>query len=910
MTKGSRRRPHDTKPNVGESEQHVLLESMGYAKNMRNLREELKWEMDLLRNEIKDSMRSCLDDTKEIMKEVLEKTRRVEEAQSGDALKTYFQTAREDMRIGLEHLARLFEEQISENTSHVLSDVGALRQHQEDTEQALFEEIAKVHTGASNLENLVSHSVGQITELLNDQQATSSENFTDIRLMSQDTSKYGEVLTTNLESHLKRHLQQQSVNVDFTEVFRVLDKSQRNTSNDIKMLGSELAKIQQELNLDFPVELLNQGGAADAGQSVHKQMQLPGSVEAANMLPLGDQPSKAPMGHAQTIGTAQHTPTGAESSQVGDTFSRRRTRKSVKRRSENNAESAPFRIRRVRHYWSQTDGGELTEQSCQTEVQKHKKTARVMRAVGVARKTIGLGAGGVASIEPMTARKAKPMISDVEALKKQARENLIKPQYNVFDYYWEYGCFQRIAKSALFQNLTFVIIFLNSIWIGIDLDNNDATVLTEAHPIFFIAENAFCLFFFSEVCIRFMAFRKKKYCFRDAWFLFDVLLVGLMVVETWIIVAVMKILGMTKASDLGPVSILRVARMAKMARMARMVRLVRMFPELIVLIKGIKAAVRSVMVFFMLWMLIIYIYAVILRQATEEAEIGKRYFRSVPAAMNTLLLRGILPEFADFMDDVGDEIPVLWPILMSFILLASITMMNMLIGVLVEVVSVLSAVEKESATVTRVASGLRQAMTALGRDTSASLSQDEFRNLLVQSEIVSIAVDAGVDVYNLLEQSDIVFESLQQESPASQSQMSFEKFIDTILTMRESNHATVKDTSQNLRVISRMMRDTTNKAEDNLTKHIGSEVHHLEKELSTAMANMQQVVADAAKRSDDEYDDEDDEEEDDDEEAVAAPEGDPPMIPLDSLDSAGSVAYGSKSLADAPAFSLTRSTTY
>ena len=35
--------------------------------------------------------------------------------------------------------------------------------------------------------------------------------------------------------------------------------------------------------------------------------------------------------------------------------------------------------------------------------------------------------------------KPKPMVADAEALKKQARANLVRPQYNVFDDYWDTG---------------------------------------------------------------------------------------------------------------------------------------------------------------------------------------------------------------------------------------------------------------------------------------------------------------------------------------------------------------------------------------------------------------------------------------------------------------------------------------
>jgi hypothetical protein len=301
----------------------------------------------------------------------------------------------------------------------------------------------------------------------------------------------------------------------------------------------------------------------------------------------------------------------------------------------------------------------------------------------------------------------------------------------------------------------------------------------------------------------------------------------------------MKLVGMDNSSDLGPVSILRVARMAKMARMARMVRLVRAFPELVVLLKGIKAAVRSVMVFFGLWIIMIYIYAVVFKQISADRDIGERYFHSIPAAMNTLLLRGILPDFADLMDDVSEDMPFLWPILLSFILLASLTMMNMLIGVLVEVVHVLSAVEKESMTVSHVAFGLRSAMHHLQKDTSVDLSHADFRHLLVQPEVASIVHEAGVDVVVLLDHSDIIFESLQQED--GEREMTFEKFIDVVLNMRTANSATVKDISQQLRLMSNVVKETSMHSEDNLKHQLGTQLMKIRGELNTIIEQMQRA---------------------------------------------------------------------
>ena len=67
--------------------------------------------------------------------------------------------------------------------------------------------------------------------------------------------------------------------------------------------------------------------------------------------------------------------------------------------------------------------------------------------------------------------------------------------------------------------------------------------------------------------------------------------------------------------------------------------------------------------------------------------------------MSTLLLRGTLPDMADLVEDVGRVNIIYAAFMLFFILLASLTVLNMLVGVLCEVVSVVSAVEKESMTV-------------------------------------------------------------------------------------------------------------------------------------------------------------------------------------------------------------------
>merc|ERR1719203_1528480 len=76
--------------------------------------------------------------------------------------------------------------------------------------------------------------------------------------------------------------------------------------------------------------------------------------------------------------------------------------------------------------------------------------------------------------------------------------------------------------------------------------------------------------------------------------------------------------GAQNATNIGDMSILRIARTVRMLRISRMARILRAVPELLILLKGVKAASRSVFVFFTLWLIIIYIYALMFRQICES----------------------------------------------------------------------------------------------------------------------------------------------------------------------------------------------------------------------------------------------------------------------------------------------------
>merc|ERR1712195_339616 len=98
--------------------------------------------------------------------------------------------------------------------------------------------------------------------------------------------------------------------------------------------------------------------------------------------------------------------------------------------------------------------------------------------------------------------------------------------------------------------------------------------------------------------------------------------------------------------------------------------------------------------------------------------------------MNTLLLDGILPQHAKTVNDLSGADAYFFPLIMCFIVLSAITVMYMLIGVLVDVISSIAAAEKEGMTISELASELRKLMSSMDRDADAPITHFEFRNFL------------------------------------------------------------------------------------------------------------------------------------------------------------------------------------
>eukprot|EP00747_Dinoflagellata_sp_TGD_P142915 gnl/TRDRNA2_/TRDRNA2_176311_c0_seq24.p1 gnl/TRDRNA2_/TRDRNA2_176311_c0~~gnl/TRDRNA2_/TRDRNA2_176311_c0_seq24.p1 ORF type:complete len:482 (+),score=115.63 gnl/TRDRNA2_/TRDRNA2_176311_c0_seq24:76-1521(+) len=377
--------------------------------------------------------------------------------------------------------------------------------------------------------------------------------------------------------------------------------------------------------------------------------------------------------------------------------------------------------------------------------------------------------------------------ADSEAMKERVRQTLLKkPQYNVFDFYYEDGVAPRIAKHPVFENVTLSIIALNAVWIAVDTDYNEADTMLEAEWYFQVMEHFFCTYFTFEWIVRFLSFRRKLDGLKDGWFKFDSLLVLLMVVETWFFSIVA--LGGGGANPLGGNT--AILRLFRLLRLSRLLRMLKSLPELMILIKGMATAMKSVSYVICLLVIITYVFAIAFVQlAPDGGYIADQFFAHVPLAMYSLLIYGtFLDNLADFCNAIRAESEIGMVLALLFIYFACMTVMNMLIGVLCEVITAVAETEKEERITSLVKEKMSNIVTGLDTDYNGKISYKEFTSILHIPEALLALQDVGVDPAGLVDFADLFF-----LEDGEYVELEFHRFMEMVLDLRDSNNSTVKD---------------------------------------------------------------------------------------------------------------------
>ena len=220
--------------------------------------------------------------------------------------------------------------------------------------------------------------------------------------------------------------------------------------------------------------------------------------------------------------------------------------------------------------------------------------------------------------------------------------------------------FLTVKEHKIFQSIVIVAIILSAFLVGASTFKISDTLIF----IFWFVDILITLFFIIEIIIRFIAEPNKKKFLKNGWNLFDTLIVFISIIP------------------IGPNSSILVFRLL---RIFRVLRLISAVPELKELIEALLLSIKRVFYVSLLLFIILYIYASFGSILFSEADPGR--WRDMGVSMITLVQVLTLSSWEQVMLPLQKIYWWSWIYFFSFIAIGSITVLNLIIAVLVDVVT-------------------------------------------------------------------------------------------------------------------------------------------------------------------------------------------------------------------------------
>ena len=220
--------------------------------------------------------------------------------------------------------------------------------------------------------------------------------------------------------------------------------------------------------------------------------------------------------------------------------------------------------------------------------------------------------------------------------------------------------FSKLKDNRIFQFSVVVIIILNAILIRATTYQLDPIFLNTIH----ILDYAITVFFVIEILIRFIGEKEKKNFLKDGWNVFDT-----------IIVAISLIPIPNNSSFL----------VLRLLRIFRVLRLISVIPELKKIIEAILASIKRVFFVSLLLFIILYIYATM--GSILFGEDDTKRWADLGISLITLFQVLTLSSWENVMLPMQAIYWWAWIYFCSFISICSITILNLVIAILDDVVN-------------------------------------------------------------------------------------------------------------------------------------------------------------------------------------------------------------------------------
>lgn len=220
------------------------------------------------------------------------------------------------------------------------------------------------------------------------------------------------------------------------------------------------------------------------------------------------------------------------------------------------------------------------------------------------------------------------------------------------------------VESPRVQHFVMVLIVLNAITLGLE---TSTTVMAAAGDVIRVLDRVFLAFFVAEILLRLYAHRLAF--FRDPWSVFDFIVVGIAL-----------------APATGPFSVLRALRVLRVLRMLTIV------PSMRRVVGALLGAIPGLTSIVMVLGLIYYVFAVIATKLFGND--FPDWFGDIGRSLYSLFQVMTLESWSmGISRPVMEVFPYAWAFFIPFILIATFTMLNLFIAIIVNAMQTFSEAE-------------------------------------------------------------------------------------------------------------------------------------------------------------------------------------------------------------------------
>ena len=218
--------------------------------------------------------------------------------------------------------------------------------------------------------------------------------------------------------------------------------------------------------------------------------------------------------------------------------------------------------------------------------------------------------------------------------------------------------FFRIRHNKIFEWFVIGIIVFSALVIGV----KTYPIPPFVNNLVIILDWLITVIFLIEIVIRFLAEPVKRNFFKSGWNIFDTLIVTVSLI---------------------PIDNSELAVVGRLIRIFRVLRMISIIPELRLLLNSLLKALPQLGYVMLLMFIIFYIYAAV--GSTFFAKVNPTLWGDIAISMLTLFRVMTFEDWTDVMYETQVEYPFSWIFYLTFIFFTAFAFLNMVIGIVVNV---------------------------------------------------------------------------------------------------------------------------------------------------------------------------------------------------------------------------------